>query len=220
MNIIISKNNSWSRELYQLVSKDREDFIFLNECNFKTIKSINPQWIFFFHWSEIVDKEIYENYKCVVIHTGNLPEGRGGSPIQNQIIDDIISTKVNLIEMGPVLDGGKIYTSFPITLQGSLNDIWFTIAKIANQLILDCVINQLIPYEQIGEPKIYKRKKDNKIKFDINKDILYVYNQIRMLDAENYPSAYLEIDGYILEFSRAKLENKTVIADVKITRKY
>lgn len=219
MNIIISKNNSWSKELYDLISKESNQFIWLTECSLDILDSFKPEWIFFFHWSEIVSKEIYEKYKCVVVHTGNLPQGKGGSPIQNQILEGIISTKVNLIEMSPILDSGGIYISSPITLQGNLNDIWFTISKISKELILECVNKSLISSPQIGESKIYKRRKNNEIKFDNTKDISYIYNQIRMLDAEDYPNIYFEINGFILEFNRAKLENKTVIADVRIRKK-
>ena len=203
----------------KLFLEDSSQFVWITECNLQILDSLNPKWVFFFHWSEIVSKEIYTKYKCVVVHTGNLPEGRGGSPLQNQILEGVVSTKVNLIEMSSILDGGGIYISSPITLQGNLNDIWFTIAKISKKLILECVNNSLSPIPQTGEPKVYKRKKDNKLILDSTKDISYVYDQIRMLDAENYPQTYLEIGEYILEFSRAKLENKTVIADVKITKK-
>lgn len=219
MNVIISKDNPWSRELANLFLEDSPHFIWITECNLQILDSLNPKWVFFFHWSEIVSEEIYTKYKCVVVHTGNLPEGRGGSPLQNQILEGVVSTKVNLIEMSSILDGGGIYISSPITLQGNLNDIWFTIAKIAKKLILECVNNSLSPTPQTGESKVYKRKKDNKLILDSTKNISYVYDQIRMLDAENYPQTYLEIGEYILEFSRAKLENKTIIADVKITKK-
>lgn len=219
MNVIISKNNSWSENLFKLVSDKSDQFIWMSEINTEVLDSLKPQWIFFFHWSDIVDAEIYTKYKCVVIHTGNLPSGRGGSPIQNQILDGIVTTKVNLIEMGPVIDGGGVYTSHEITLQGNLTDIWFMIANVSATLILNCVNNCLDPLPQIGETGLYKRKKNNKIIFDKSKDISYIYDQIRMLDAEDYPNVYLEVDGYTLEFSRAKLQNKTIIADVKITKK-
>ena len=216
MNLIISKDNPWSKKLFNLISNKSSQFVWITECNLEILDSLSPEWVFFFHWSEIVSQEIYDKYKCVVIHTGNLPQGRGGSPIQNQILEGIISSQVNLIEMGSVLDGGGIYTSSPITLQGNLNDIWFTIAEISEKLILECVNNSLTPTPQIGEPKIYKRKKNNKLIFDLSKDISYVYDQIRILDAEDYPNTYLEIDGYILEFSRAQLKNQTIIAFFKL----
>ena len=40
-----------------------------------------------------------------------------------------------------------------------------------------------------------------------------------MVDDNSYPNPYLDINGYRLEFSRAKLENEKIITDVKITKK-
>lgn len=219
MVVIISKNNNWSNELHKLISEKIENVIFLNTFTLEYLESINPEWIFFFHWSEIVQKEIFERFKCVVIHTGNLPDDRGGSPIQNQILKGSISTMVNLIEMKSEVDSGGIYLSGPMTLQGNLNDIWSTIAKISSKLIIQCVENVLSPIPQFGIPNIYKRKKDNKLIFDNDKDISYIYDQIRMLDGDNYPSTYIEIGKYKLEFSRAKIENGVIISDVRISEK-
>ena len=50
------------------------------------IREFDPEYIFFIHWSWKVEKEIYENFKCIVFHTAPLPYGRGGSPIQNLIL--------------------------------------------------------------------------------------------------------------------------------------
>jgi methionyl-tRNA formyltransferase len=38
-----------------------------------------------------------------------------------------------------------------------------------------------------------------------------------MLDAEDYPSAFIDIDGLRLEFCRAKRTADGILADVKIT---
>lgn len=216
--LLISKNNAWSEFLYK--SLNQEINIIWSDCIVKDdIDRYNPDWIFFFHWSELVHKDIHEKYKCVVVHTSNLPDGRGGSPLQNQILDNIISSRVNLIEMSNSLDSGAIYISHPITLQGNLTDIWFMIANIAKKLILKCITNSLTPVPQNGNTSIYKRRNDNKLIFDNTKDILYIYDQIRMLDADGYPNVYIQLGDYILEFSRAKLESKSVIADVRITKK-
>ena len=45
-----------------------------------------------------------------------------------------------------------------------------------------------------------------------------VYNYIRMLDADEYPSAFVRIGDYKLEFSMASLKVGAVDASVKITR--
>ena len=130
-----------------------------------------------------------------------------------------MNSRVNLLQMTSALDGGSVYCSKEITLQGNLTDIWMGIAATAAELISQCVDENPTPQEQEGTPVIYKRKTNNEIQFDETRGISYVYDQIRMLDADGYPSAYLEINGYRFEFSRAKIDNEEIIADVKIIRK-
>jgi methionyl-tRNA formyltransferase len=219
MIVLISKNNEWSREASNLVSRKLDDVIFLNKFSIDDLRRIQPDWIFFFHWSEIVPESIFNEFRCVVIHTGNLPDDRGGSPIQNQILKGTVSTRVNLIEMKSEVDSGGIYTNKQITLQGSLRDIWFTIAGVASDLIIECVQKKLSPIPQSGNSNSYKRRKNNELIFEDSKDISYIYDQIRMLDAEDYPNPYIQIGRYVLEFSRAKIINGEIISDVKIIKK-
>ena len=95
--LVVSKDNLWTRRLIYLLHLEKYNCIYTSVCSKELIDGINPDWIFFFHWSDIVSKEIYTNYKCVTIHTGRLPKDRGGSPLQNQILNSIINTRVNAI---------------------------------------------------------------------------------------------------------------------------
>tara|TARA_R100001509_G_scaffold129728_1_gene83083 strand:+ start:1035 stop:1703 length:669 start_codon:yes stop_codon:yes gene_type:complete len=219
--LIISKDNIWTRKLIHLLWVNEKDYkcTYTTVCDEKLIDELKPDWVFFFHWSDIVSKEIYDKYKCVVIHTGRLPKDRGGSPLQNQIIKGVTHTRVNAIEMKEKVDSGAIYYSLPITLQGNITDVWLSIADTAYNIINYCVINNPEPIPQNGDPMVYKRIRDNSIKLDSTKDILYIYDQIRMVDDIYYPNAYLDIGEYRLEFSRAKLNNKEILADVKIRKK-
>ena len=179
--------------------------------------SQKPDWIVLFHWSEIVPKEILDNSRCVVIHTGNLPKGRGGSPLQNQILDGVVGSKVNAIVMTDELDGGDIYCSLPITLQGSISDIWLSIADRAYELIKNCVINNPIPTKQKGKVQQYKRNKNNILPIDSN-DVIEIHKFIQMLDGDTYPNAFLDVGNFRLEFSRSKIDGNEILSDVKIRR--
>ena len=149
----------------------------------------------------------------ISFHTGNLPEDRGGSPLQNQILSGTKFTKVNAIVVQDPVDSGAVYASRSISLQGTLSEIWDVITDASIGLIKDILKESPTPVEQTGESKTFKRKKDNILKFD---SIHSVYDQIRMLDSDEYPSTHLLIDGYKIDFSRAKIDNDQVIADVKI----
>jgi methionyl-tRNA formyltransferase len=174
-----------------------------------------PDWIFFFHWSKIIPEEIFENYKCVTIHTSNLPDGRGGHPIQNQILDNIKFTRVNAICTTDKIDAGDIYCYREISLQGSLNDIWDSITYAAAELIEHCVENNPIPTTQDIPTYTYKRRKDNQVILK-NKSLYQLYDQIRMLDGDNYPSAFIQIDNFVFNFTRAKCDGEEILCDVRI----
>ncbi len=217
--LVVSKDNTWTRKLIHLLYKEEYDCTYTSICSKELVDNVNPDWVFFFHWSNIVPKEIYSKYKCVVIHTGRLPKDRGGSPLQNQILKGITHTKVNAIEMKEQIDSGAIYHSIPLTLQGNITDIWLSIASITHKLINYCITVNPEPIPQKGISYTYKRIKDNQLKFDSTKNLSYIYDQIRMVDNDSYPNPYIEIGGYKIEFSRAKINNNNIITDAKITKK-
>ena len=45
-----------------------------NRLNYKNLKRKKIKYIFFPHWSYIIPKKIYENFNCIIFHTGNLPK--------------------------------------------------------------------------------------------------------------------------------------------------
>lgn len=222
--ILVSKKNIFSDKLFSLLQKNKElDWIFIYEKNDlpnvlnKLGNEVNK--LFFFHWNYIVPKSIYNNFECINIHTSNLPDGKGGSPIQNQICDKIKFTKVNALRMSDTgLDAGPIYNHKKISLQGSLNDIWMTITYAALDLINDIIDNNIKAIQQPeGEFVTYKRRKDNEIPFD-KEDIEGVYDFIRMLDNKDYPNPFVKIGNYRLEFSRAQNNGDSILSDVIIKK--
>ncbi|SVE63951.1 uncharacterized protein METZ01_LOCUS516805, partial [marine metagenome] len=60
------------------------------------VKTLNPDIILFYGWSWIISETIVNTYKCIMLHPSKLPKYRGGSPIQNQIIDGEIESAVTL----------------------------------------------------------------------------------------------------------------------------
>jgi|2_EtaG_2_1085320.scaffolds.fasta_scaffold01056_10 methionyl-tRNA formyltransferase len=219
MIFLVSKKNDWSNHLFSSIKEEHECKYF-NDGSYveALINFARPDWIFFFHWSNLIPAEVYKNHRCVVIHTGNLPQGRGGSPIQNQILDGIVESRVNAIAVERKIDSGGVYCSLPITLQGNLYDIWMTIANLARLLIKRCVDESPLLKSQEGSIQTYKRRKENQIPFSEMQNLNQVYKFIQMLDADGYPNPYLKIDGFKIEFSRAKMSDGDVLCDVKIRR--
>ena len=99
--------------------------VFKKESQFlKFIKDQSVKTIFFYGWSWFVPSSIFNSFLCLTLHPGLLPDGRGGSPIQNQMLKNQKWTYANLIELGKELDKGDIFDREKIILDGDANDVW------------------------------------------------------------------------------------------------
>lgn len=173
------------------------------------ILDFQPDFVFFTHWNWKVSERIHENNKCVVFHTAPLPYGRGGSPIQNLIINGFDMSPVCAIKMTSDLDAGPIYASLDISLEGDLGSIFSRISDAINALIFEIVTNNPVPIAQSGKSHTFKRlgEKDNEIPLGMS--LKKIYDQVRMLDHEDYPSAYINYGDVRLEFSNAQFNNRS-----------
>ena len=72
---------------------------------------------------------------------------------------------------------------------------------------------------QQGEPVLFTRRTpaQSNLASCPEGDLSSWYDQIRMLDAEGYPQAFLEAHGMRLEFRRVSQRSDGLHADVKIT---
>ena len=219
--VVASIDNIWSRHFFNKLSH------LLGPEKIKWVKDDGelsfaldqkPEWVFFFHWSSKVAASVFENNKCVVLHTSNLPEGRGGSPIQNQVRKGVVSSRINLIQMVESFDSGDIYLSKDVTLQGNALDIWMMIADQGAELVKKCVREEPVPVPQsTPEGPTFKRIKNNDILFDLD-EIVDVYKEIQMVDAPGYPDAFIKIGKYTIQFSRPKMTSSNeLLCDARIS---
>src|SRR5438093_13122278 len=63
-----------------------------------------------------------------------------------------------------------------------------------------------------------KRRTPEERRIRTSASLKNLYDFIRMLDAEKYPRAFLDHEGFRLEFSRAALYDGRIVADVTITQ--
>ena len=126
MKFIIITKKFWQKLNFKELDKR---FIIQNNINFKVIKKINPKIIFFIHWSKIIPDYIFKKYLCIQFHTSDLPNFRGGSPIQNQIINNIKRTKITAFKINSIIDGGEICLKKNMDLSGSAQRIYMNIEK-------------------------------------------------------------------------------------------
>lgn len=197
-------------EVIRIYSKD--------ELSFENLVQINPEFIFFPHWSWIVPENIYSTFDCVIFHMTDLPYGRGGSPLQNLIVRGHEETVMSAIKCVKGLDAGPVYLKRQLSLKGTAEEILKKASKLIEEMIVDIVKNKPLPKPQQGKIVEFQRRQPKDGDLSPLKELSHVYDYIRMLDAEGYPAAFLKTDNLLIEFSDACIGNECVEAKVRIRR--
>lgn len=205
----------WAENAYNEICLDLP-FVTNNEDLLKYIKkNKNLKYIFFVGWSDLIGDEIINNYSCFCVHPSMLPLYRGGSPIQNQIIDGILDSGVTLFKMNNKIDAGPIFMQKFLSLRGSLDEIFtrisFISADLIRSFILKIEIGETIFLTDQDDEKgtLYKRRKPSQSEIKLeeieNSSALQLYNKIRSLD-DPYPNAYIKCaDGRKLIFKKVSI---------------
>lgn len=180
------------------------------------LSKLNPKYVFFPHWSHKIPEEIFLNYECVIFHMTDVPFGRGGSPLQNLIARGIYETKISALKCVREMDAGPVYLKRNLSLYGDAEEIYIRAGKIIEEMILEIIQNNPVPKEQEGSVVEFKRRTPVQGNISPLGSLEQVFDYIRMLDAEGYPKAYLEIGGFRFVFSRASLKDGHIKADVTI----
>lgn len=208
MKIVIACSKSWFGISNYLKNNHQISLITdKNELTLENIKKINPNLIFFPHWSWKVQSEIHQKYKCILFHTAPLPFGRGGSPIQNLILLGYKKSPVCALKMVEELDSGPIYTQREISLEGSLSNIFERLNIVVNDLIKELIELLPEPIIQKGKNSYFRRLNEDDNKIPHIGSLEEFYDRVRMLDHSSYPNPFLEYGDYIIEFNKAEFDN-------------
>ncbi|HPP86952.1 MAG TPA: formyltransferase family protein [bacterium] len=221
---IICAYREWNIKLFnEKISKLPYEFYLItnkNELTINRLKEIRPEFIFFLDWSWLVSKEIITKFNCVGFHCSPLPEFRGGSPIQNQIIHGIEETKLTAFLMNEEIDAGDILLQEDLSLKGHLKDIFNRICELSYIMIQKIIEGKYIPKKQEGNVTYFKRRtpKESELKIeDFNNNLEYIYNFIRMLE-DPYPNAFIKLADKKIIFKEAEYDSSIkkirVIAEI------
>ncbi|SMM99279.1 Methionyl-tRNA formyltransferase-like protein 2 [uncultured Candidatus Thioglobus sp.] len=221
MNYLVATIKDWHIKEYEKYSNELHGNWSLisnkEELTLKNIQKINPEYIFFPHWSWIVPQEITNNYNCICFHMTDLPYGRGGSPLQNLIINGQKTTKITALKMTQELDAGGVYLKRSLDLAGSAQNIFIRSSKIIATMINEMVKTPIKPKPQVGEITIFKRRTQQQSLIPQKSSLKIMYDYIRMLDADGYPKAFIQYADKRLEFDNAKIVDGKLSANVTMT---
>ena len=146
-----------------------------------------------------------------------MPYGRGGTPIQNLILNGYTKAPVCALEMGAELDAGDILGKLDINLNGKLSDIFIRMNVAVNILIKKIITSYPKPLPQTGDVVEFKRlnQADNEIPKELS--INQIFDRIRMLDDDEYPNAFMIKNNYKIEFINAEKSGETLNCTAKIS---
>lgn len=229
MRILVVTTKKWNIDNYQILSSEYNNHEWSlitkkDDLSLEYIKTINPDMIFFIHWSHIISQKVFDSFKCILFHMTDLPYGRGGSPLQNLILSKQKSTYISAIKVDRVIDGGDVYLKRKMNLCGNAEMIYSKLSTIIYfDMIPEFLEKDLIPSPQEGSsPVTFKRRNPSQSNLDSTnelKNLEDLYDFIRMLDAETYPKAYIDHKKFRFYISNANLKYNKIIANVEIKEK-
>ena len=110
MNIVCVGYRDWAIQIYNKLKKNQShNFLIIKskkEFEIDKILSFDPDIILFYGWSWKISNRLIQKYNCIMLHPSPLPKYRGGSPIQNQIINDETESAISLFIMDEGMDTG------------------------------------------------------------------------------------------------------------------
>lgn len=205
INVVFCGYRSWANSIFEVVEKHNNINVKKTIKTFEEYKEFEAHpisdvdLILFIGWSWIIPESFTDNHICLGIHPSDLPQYRGGSPLQNQIINGVLNSKVSLITLSSKLDAGEIWLKEDLALAGdSMDDIFDNIIH-SSITLMNSFFNDypnIKPITQdISKGSYFKRRKPEESKLtidDFNKMTLQeLYKFIRSL-TDPYPNAFIE----------------------------
>ena len=221
-NILLSEKSWHDKLFHKLDKRSDENWLRINDkkdFRIEYLKRYDPERIFIPHWSQIIPKEIYERYECILFHMTDLPYGRGGSPLQNLIVRGHKETKISALMVEDGIDTGKIYIKYPLSLSGTAHDIFMRSSNVIYDMICEIIEKSVEPIEQLGEIVEFNRRGPRDGDFSKVSDLKTIYDYIRMLDCDGYPPSFIELNNFKFEFTGAEIKSEEILANVRITKK-
>ena len=220
---VVAGCRPWNRDVFEetisrlpgswTMVRDRD------ELTVPLLESLAPRFVFFLHWSWLVPSDVWSRWECIGFHMGDLPRDRGGSPLQNLILDGRRTTHLNALRITGEVDAGPVYLVRPISLDGRAEDIYRRAGELSADMIAEIIADHPMPVPQGSEPSRFRRRRPEQSELPENLTIEQAHDFIRMLDAEGYPRAFLDLGRLRLVFRDAELEGDTLTARVSIHKR-
>ncbi|MGC9171463.1 methionyl-tRNA formyltransferase [Caldisericum sp.] len=152
------------------------------------IASYNPDALLVFSFGKILPKSILDLTKCPLnIHPSDLPQYRGASPIERQLMDGVSRSAVTIIRMNEEIDKGEIILKKHFDV--SVYDDYYSFLKkvydigipLVNEALVCCLSSTCVKIPQEGEGSYAKKIRKEEEKIDWSNDAFSIHNKVRAL---------------------------------------
>lgn len=183
------------------------------------IRTLHPDVIFVFGFSQLISKEILQipQLGCIGTHPALLPKNRGRHPLIWALVEGLNESGLTFFYIDEGADSGDILwqRSFPITLEDDSGTLYQKIKYLASEAIAEFLPqlaqNNLPRIQQDHSKATYWRKRteaDGEI--DWSSGTLQVYNLIRAL-TRPYVGAHTFLGEHKLIIWRTKLAMEAIL---------
>jgi methionyl-tRNA formyltransferase len=158
--------------------------------------------------SRLVQEEyLARNKHNIVVHASDLPQGKGFSPLQWQILEGKDTITLTLFEAAKEVDAGAYYFKEKLCFDGSelLPELR---QKLAEKILAMCLkfataCREMVPVAQQGEESFYPKRTAKDEELDANKPLAELFNRLRVSDNDKFPAFfYMKGHKYILKVYR------------------
>ena len=205
-------------KLKNLAKKNKFKIIKVPKYNFKKhfnkVSKLNPDLIFEYGWSEILDSRFLDLCPIIGQHPSLLPKRRGRAPITWAIIDGLKYTGLTMFYLDKNIDSGRIIYQSKIKIEENENSnsllkkINLKLSKLTQKYVKNFPNNPSI--KQNNTKATYTKKRtlnDSEIKLSYS--INLIEKMCRALVKPYYPLPFIKNNkGDIIQLEKVKLIKK------------
>ena len=198
---ILPSKNQWFLRYAKHLAKKLDAKLFYSSSDIKEKFDI----LFILSYHKILNKKsLSKNKHNIVIHSSNLPKGKGFAPLFHQVLEGKKEIIFTLFEANESADNGEFYIKEKLVLNGLelYNELRDKQAKLVYKMALKFVknIDKLKAKKQKGKESFYKRRYPKDSELDINKSIKSQFNLLRICSNKEFPAFfYIEKQKFILK---------------------
>lgn len=205
--ILLDRQNLWIKPHLSRFEMSRQNYELSVHENLDDVSDFDIVFILGYT-KKIHSKQLNKNKLNLIIHESALPQDRGFSPIQWQVLKGKNEIVVSLIEAVEALDEGDIFEQTLLELNGS--ELFPELRKKQAEATLQLMNKFLSSFPKVTRKKqgiggtFNRRLRDTDHELDVSKSINENFNILRIGDNEKWPT-YFWRDGkkYILKIYEA-----------------